>query len=143
MLTQIRPHVVPFKFDWISDEVGSHWNFLIKIGRAKEAVLYTEEAVALAPTISRILTKLAEAYFYSGKNEKVTETLIESESLFPNQNSGNIGQLFLYLDNLEKAIEILELRLERSFIPRFYPFLQVPFLVLPMPPHPQYQDGGE
>ncbi len=27
--TQKRPHVVPFKFDWISSEVGYHWKGVI------------------------------------------------------------------------------------------------------------------
>ena len=27
--TQKRPHVVPFKFDWISSEVGCHWKGVI------------------------------------------------------------------------------------------------------------------
>jgi len=35
------------------------------------------------------------------------------------------GQTHLYLDNLEKAIEILELRLERSVIPRYISCLAI------------------
>jgi len=103
--------------------------FLIKMGRAVEAIPYRERAFALDPTSTYALGSLAEAYFYSRKKEKTTETLMEFESLFPNQysQSGSVGQMYLYLDNLEKAIDILELRLERSVIPRYISCLAIAY----------------
>ena len=101
--------------------------FLIKMGRAVEAIPYRERAFALDPTSTNALASLAEAYFFSANYENATETLMEFESLFPNQYSGSVGQTHLYLGNLEKAIKILESRLERSVIPRYISCLAIAY----------------
>jgi len=101
--------------------------FLIKIGRATEAIPYRKKLVELDPISPGRMRDLAEAYFFSGKNGEALAILDELESLFPDQGSGEAGQIHLYLDSLEKAIVYLENAVEDKPIARFLGCLAIAY----------------
>ncbi len=82
--------------------------FLVQMGRAAESLPYIEKAVELDPTSPGNLGTMARFNFYAGNKEKAADIMEEYESLFQNELSGGKGQIYLYLNMLEKAIENLE-----------------------------------
>ena len=107
---------------------GSNYNygyFLVKMGRAAEALPYQEKALKLDPISPLFLSTLAKFYIYAGNKEKAIDILEEYESLFPDENrKGTNGQNYFYLNMLGKAIENLE---KRKDIPLFSSYLAIAY----------------
>jgi serine/threonine-protein kinase len=94
--------------------------FLVKMGRAAEALSYADKAVELDPTSPNNLGSLARFYIFAGNKEKAIDIMEEYESLFQNENrGGGSGLNYLYLNRLEKAIENLEKAKENTLYSAF------------------------
>ena len=81
--------------------------FLTHMGRIREALPFAIKAVETSPTYFGYLSELIKFYFYAGERSKAMASVAEYQILFPNDKPAAMGKNYIYLEDLEKAIEIL------------------------------------